>query len=152
MSLFEKRVRKGQGSDKLSRDEFRRRFLASYVDPRFDGERDAVARLEAIAYGAYSEGRKAPHTEKAGPEFADPDYDISTEWLAARARLRAAQARHDDTKPPGRVLVVCASDRNEGTCPGEMSKSFRLAGLVAEVAREARMDVDTLDLSLVTAE
>ena len=153
MSLLNKRVRTGQAPPKLSRDEFRLRYLAAYSDPAFDAERAAIERLADIAYEAYAEGRKAPHTQKAGAEFEDPDYDLSTEWLAARARLKKAKERHDDLSAPGRVLVVCGSDRNDGTCPGEMSKSFRLSTIVTEVLRdEAKLDVDLLDLSLITSE
>jgi multimeric flavodoxin WrbA len=153
MSLFSKDVRKGQAPPKLSREEFRHRYFASFVDPAFAAERAAIERLEAIAYDAYAEGRKAPFTKKAGPEFEDPSYDLSVDWLAARARLREAEARHDDVAAPSRVLVVCGSDRNDGTCPGEMSKTFRLSTIVAEILRdEARFDVDVLDLSLMTSE
>jgi multimeric flavodoxin WrbA len=153
MGLFEKDVRKGQVAEKLSRDEFRRRYLGRFVDPAFNVERAAIDRLEAIAYDAYANGRKAPHTEKAGSEFADPDYDLSTDWLAARARLQKAKEQHDDALQAGRVLVICGSDRNDGTCPGEMSKSFRLSNLVSDVLRdEGKLEVDLLDLSLVTSE
>src|SRR5690349_5121126 len=65
-------VRKGQAPEQLSRDLFSTRFRAAFVDPAFDHEDAAIARLEEIAWSAYVEGRKAPHTEKAGPSFADP--------------------------------------------------------------------------------
>jgi multimeric flavodoxin WrbA len=145
-------VRKGQSPGKLSRDEFHARYLARFVDPAFDGTRREIARLAEIAWDGYAKGRKAPHTEKAGPDFADPTYDLSTDWLTARAKLKKAKERHDDRGTPGRVLVVCASDRNDGTCPGEMSKSFRLARIVSDVLDEERLDVDVLDLSLLTSE
>lgn len=35
------------------------------------------------AWDAYSHSRKSPITRKAGPGFADPDYEISVDWLAA---------------------------------------------------------------------
>ena len=153
MSLLPKGVRKGQAPGRLSREEFRTRYLAGFVDPAFDGEREAIARLEAIAYEAYAAGRKAPLRQKAGPEFEDPTYELSVDWLAARARLRKAKERFEDVAAPSRVLVVCGSDRNDGTCPGEMSKSFRLSTVVADVLRsEARLEVDLLDLSLITSE
>jgi multimeric flavodoxin WrbA len=153
MTLFSKDVRKGQAPPKLPREEFRRRYLARFVDPAFDGERAAIERLEAVAYDAYAHGRKAPRTQKAGPEFADPDYDLSTDWLTTRARLQKAKARQEEPSAPGRVLVICSSDRNDGTCPGEISKSFRLSNVVGDILREeANLDVDLLDLSLVTSE
>ena len=153
MAPFSTDVRKGQAPARLSRDEFRKRYLATFADPAFDAEWTAIERLEAIAYDAYIGGRKAPLTQKAGPEFHDPSYDLSSEWLAARARLRKAEEQYRDPAAAGRVLVICGSDRNDGTCPGEMSKSFRLSNLVAEAVRdEAHLDVDLLDLSLVTSE
>ena len=146
-------VRTGQSAGKLSRDEFRARYLAKFVDPAFDGARAEIDRVEEIAWDGYANSRKSPHTEKAGPEFADPTFDLSTDWLAARARLKKAKARYEDRSTPGRVLVVCASDRNDGTCPGEMSKSFRLAGIVSDVLTgDEKMEVDLLDLSLLTSE
>src|SRR5690349_1237977 len=95
-----KDVRKGQAPDKLGRDEFRLRFLQSFGDPAFEPERDALGRLEAIAWQAYQEGRKAPVTQKAGPEFADPEYDLSVEWKANRDRLRELAAIHKDPASP----------------------------------------------------
>jgi hypothetical protein len=47
----------------------------------------------AAAWDAYSHSRKAPRTRKAGAEFADPDYDLSVDWLAARAAIADAQRR-----------------------------------------------------------
>jgi hypothetical protein len=35
------------------------------------------------------------------------------------------------------VLVVCGSPRNDGSCPGEMSKTFRLARLCSDTLVEA---------------
>src|SRR5688572_11552940 len=78
MSLIPKGVRKGQAPSALGRDEFSRRYLRMFVDPAFDGERAAISRLEEIAYSAYIEGRKAPSRQKAGPEFEDPNYELST--------------------------------------------------------------------------
>jgi len=71
--------RKGQYPGKLSRDGFRAHFEKSFVDPLFAPERDAIARLEAIAWDAYSQSRKAPITRKAGPGFTDPNYDLSVD-------------------------------------------------------------------------
>jgi multimeric flavodoxin WrbA len=146
------KVRKGQAPGKLSRELFRERFLYSYFDPAFNAERDAIERLEAIAWDAYINGRKAPITQKAGPEFADPHFDLAVEWLETRKRLQQAAARQKDPATKSRVLVVCAAARNDGTCPGEMSKSFRLASLAREVLEGADIDVDLLDLSLLSSE
>jgi multimeric flavodoxin WrbA len=109
-------------------------------------------RLEEIAWNNYVDSRKAPVTRKAGPEFADPDYDLSVEWIAARERIRQAEARQKDASAPSRVLVICAAARNDGTCPCELSKTFRLSTLAAEILKGDGIDVDLLDLSLLTSE
>ena len=145
-------VRKGQAPEKLSREEFGRRFRASFVDPAFRAEDAGIARLETIAWAAFDEGRKAPLTRKAGPGYADPDYDLSLDWIEARARLEQAQKTWADPLTKTRALVVCGSPRNDGSCPGEISKTFRLAGWVREELAEARLEVDLLDLSLLTSE
>ena len=150
--------RHGMPDPALTRDEFRRRWLRQFVDPAFDRLRGQIDALEAVAWDAYSAGRKAPRTRKAGAEFADPDYDLSVDWLEARAAIVAAQRRHDDPAAPSRVLIVNGSPRSEHTCPGEMSKSWRLV----EVARRAieawtrdtghRCEIEILDLSRLASE
>jgi multimeric flavodoxin WrbA len=145
-------VRKGQAPEGLTREAFGERFRQAFFDPAFEVERDAIRRIEVIAWHAYSEARKSPLRRKAGPEFADPDYDLSVEWLATRDRLRQAEARQKDPATPSRVLVVCGSPRNDGTCPGEMSKTFRLSGLCCDTLAEAGIEADLLDLSLLTSD
>ena len=144
-------VRKGQAPAPLARNEFHIRFMQSFYDPAYQAEQEALRRLEKIAFEAYSEGRKAPRTQKAGPEFADPDYDLSIEWRATRDKLIAAQKRWGDNATASRVLLVCGSSRNDGTCPGEISKTFRLVQLAKEVLEQASIEVDVLDLSLLTS-
>lgn len=145
-------VRKGQFPGKLSREAFRAHFQQSFVDPLFAPERTAIARLEAIAWQAYQESRKAPMTRKAGPEYADPDYDLSVDWLTARAAVIEAEKRQKDPATPSQVLVICAAARNDGSCPGEMSKTYRLARHAAAMLANASFVVDFLDLSRLTSE
>ena len=144
-------VRKGQAPPPHPRDVFRERFLAQFHDPAFGAEKAALDRIEAIAWDGFEQGRKAPVTRKAGPEFADPDYDLSTEWYDARQRLLAAADRWKDPATRSRVLVICASPRNDGTCPGEMSKTFRLSKIAMEILSPT-IEVDLLDLSLLTSD
>ena len=145
-------VRKGQAPGKLTRDEFSKRFQHDYVDPRFDGERQSIARIEQIAWDNYVDSHKAPLTVKAGAGYADPDYDLSIEWVEARRRIRAAAERQQDAATRSRALVICASARNDGTCPGEISKTFRLSNLAMQELAGAGIDTDFLDLSLLTSE
>ncbi len=145
-------IRKGQAPAQLDRAEFSLRFRASFIDPEFRAEDSAIARLEEIAWRAYADSRKAPLTQKAGAGYADPDYDLSVEWIATKHRIDEAQLRWADPATPSRVLVICGSARNDGTCPGEISKTFRLLGIARETLEQAAIHVDVLDLSLLTSE
>jgi multimeric flavodoxin WrbA len=145
-------VRKGQWAGMHPRDVFRERFRARFFDPAFRAEDESISRLEQIAWDAYNDGRKAPVTRKAGPEFQDPDYDLSVEWYEARNRLRAAQAKQSDPASPSRVLVVCSAPRNDGTCPGEVSKTWRLSQLCVDVLQASGLEPDLLDLSQLTSD
>jgi multimeric flavodoxin WrbA len=145
-------IRKGQSPGHIDRSEFRLRFMQPFQDPAFGAEADALARLEAIAWDAYDEGRKSPVTRKAGPGYADPDYDLSVDWLEAKARLDAAQAAWGRAETRSRVLLVNGSPRNDGTCPGEVSKTWRMARIAQRTLDAAGIEVDLLDLSLVTSE
>src|SRR3569832_585677 len=140
-------VRKGQAPAKLTRSQFHERFMNDFLDPAYQAEAPGLARIEEIAWKAYEDGRKAPLTRKAGPGFEDPDYDLSVQWLETRDRLIAAHQRWSDTASPARVLVECGASRNDCTCPGEMSKSFRLAQLAREVLTTHAVETDLLDLS-----
>ena len=144
--------RTGQAPPPLSRDEFSKRFQLTFYDPAFLKEADAIARLEAIAWDAYTDDRKAPLTAKAGRGFADPEYQLSVEWRETRDKLLEAEKRQKDPKTKSRVLVICGSSRNDGSCPGEMSKTFRLAKMAEETLRKKKIEVDLLDLSRLTSE
>ncbi len=145
-------IRTGQAPAPLTRAAFHERFSLRYYDPAFAVESEAIARLEEIAWQALQEGRKALVTQPAGPGFADPTYKVSVQWLDTRARLRTAQQRWQDSATPSRVLLVCGSARNDGTCPGEISKTWRLTQLAQQVLQAEGVETDVLDLSLVTSE
>ena len=145
-------VRKGQAQELMPRDEFARRFRELFYDPAYRAHDATIAEMEAIAWDAYKEGRKAPVTQKAGPEFADPDYDLSVEWRETRERVLEADARRRDPASRSRVLVVCASSRNDGTCPGEVSKTYRLSQAVCGQLQDDSIEPDFLDLSRITSD
>lgn len=145
-------IRTGQAPAPLDRVKFSERFLGTYIDPAFRAEDQAISRLEEIAWQAYMEGRKAPLTQKAGPGYANPDYDLSTEWVATKKRIDDAQLAWADAAGKSKVLLICGSARNDGTCPGEISKTFRLLELAREVLMQAEITPDVLDLSLLNSE
>jgi multimeric flavodoxin WrbA len=144
--------RKGMPSPHLTAAEYRERFLSQFRDPAFDAVRGELDRIAGIAWDGYDKGRKSPFTRKAGPEFADPDYDLSADWLAAREAIRAAQARHDAPGGPSRILLINGAARSEHTCPGEMSKSYRLTAIARDVVAAAGIDAEILDLSRLASE
>jgi multimeric flavodoxin WrbA len=74
------------------------------------------------------------------------------DWLAAREAILAAQRRHDDVSETPRILIINSSARSEHTCPGEMSKTWRLVKLAEPVFVEMGLAVDILDLSRLTSE
>jgi multimeric flavodoxin WrbA len=147
------RVRKGQLDVSLSRAEFARRFHANFFDPRFARAPWAIEVLTEIAWRNYQEDRKAPRTVAAGRGFADPDYQLSMEWLDTRDRIHAAQRRHVRRGGPTRVLLINGSSRNDQTCPGEMSKTHRLLTIAKRTLDGTRgIETEVLDLSRLTAE
>jgi multimeric flavodoxin WrbA len=145
-------VRKGQGDVKLTRAQFEQRIGERFYDPEFDAVRGEIARVVEVAWKTYDEYHKSPRKRKAGPGFADPDFELPIEWLDARERILEAERRQKDPKSPSRVLLVCGAARHDQTCPGEMSKSFRLAKLARERIEAAGSECDFLDLSLLTAQ
>jgi multimeric flavodoxin WrbA len=145
-------IRKGQAHWPMSREEFAERFRARFFDPAFGEAIGAIDALLDVAWNNYRQSRKSPRTRKAGPTFADPDYDLSLDWLRARAELRKAERLHGNRRTRNRVLLICASSRNDKTCPGEISKTFRLTQIAQRALRTARCEVDLLDLSVLTSD
>src|SRR5918999_1903448 len=146
-------VRKGQGDIKLSRDEFERRLRERFYDPSFDSVRGEIDRIVDVAWRSYDEYHKSPRKRKAGPDFADPEFELPIEWLETRERVLEAGRRQQDPRTPRRVLLINGAPRHDQTCPGEMSKTFRLAQLAREIVISAAdFECDFLDLSLLTAQ
>ena len=145
--------RKGMPDPQLTEGEFRRRFHAQFQDPAFEGLRDELERVAGAAWDGYSCARKSARTRQAGPGFADPGYELATEWLEARAAVHEAHKRHDDRASPAHFLLINGSGRSEHTCPGEMSKSYRLLQIAREVI-ETQHDttVVVLDLARLASE
>jgi multimeric flavodoxin WrbA len=145
-------VRKGQGDVKLTREEFERRLRERFYDPGFEKVDRQIADVIDVAWKAYDEYHKSPRTRKAGPGFADPDFELPIEWLETRERIQEAERQHKDATRRSRVLLVSGAARHDQTCPGEMPKTYRLASLAREEIERAGAECDFLDLSLLTAE
>jgi hypothetical protein len=103
-----------------------RSSFRSSADPAFANKEALIDELMETAWDGYRKARKSPITQKAGPEFADPDCDLSVDWLAARNAIDDAQTRHEGVRP-NRVLLICGAARNDKTCPARTLASNELA-------------------------
>ncbi len=65
----------------------------------------------------------------------------AVEWLEARDHILEAQRRYDDPGARSRILLIAGAARHDQTCPGEMSKTFRLVELARTVDRSGRLRV-----------
>ena len=151
-SLVVPEPRKGQGDVKLSHGEFARRIRERFCDSAFDTVQAELERVIDVAWQVYDDYRKSPLKRPAGEGFANPQLELPVEWLETRASIHAAEARYRDRSRAPRVLLVCGAARHDQTCPGEMSKSFRLTSIAREEFSRASVDCDFLDLSLQTAQ
>ena len=146
-------IRKEMPGVELTREQFSQRMQQQFSDPAFDGIRSDVDRIIEAAWQGYSNYRKAPHTQPAGPGYADPTYQLSVEWTEASRRVKEAERRQKDPASPSRILLINGAARSEHSCPGETSKTWRLATLAREVfEREKGLEIELLDLSRLVSE
>lgn len=145
-------VRTGQGDVKLTRDEFEKRLRERFYDPAFQTVERQIADVVDVAWKVYDEYHKSPRKRKAGPGFANPDFELPIEWLDTHERILQAERERKDTARPGRVLLISGAARHDQTCPGEMSKTFRLASQAREGIEREGLHCDFLDLSHLTAQ
>jgi multimeric flavodoxin WrbA len=137
----------------LDKAAFAERLKAHFYDPAFAPLAGSVDRIVDAAWDAYDNSRKSPRTRRAGKGFADPDYEISVEWLATRAAIAKAERQQRSAGSRSRILLINGSPRSDHTCPGEMSKSFRLVEIAQRVIEAERgFEVEILDLSRLTSE
>jgi multimeric flavodoxin WrbA len=146
-------VRKGMPDVKLSKEEFTRRAQERFYDPAFDAVAPEIEKIIDIAWKNYTEYHKSPRTRAAGPGFSDPSFKLPVEWLETRKNIQQAEKRQKNAKSHSRILLINGSTRSDQTCPGEMSKTFRLAKIAERViAAEKGFEVDFLDLSRLASE
>lgn len=137
----------------LNEAKFKLRYKEKFADPNFTQMSAEIDKLADIAWENYHLGRKAPITQKAGEGFLDPDYQLSTDWLKTQAEMQVAQAEHDNPAGPRRILLINGSDRNDQTCPGEISKSSRLLEVAQEIFQDSPdTEIEILNLNEITSE
>lgn len=120
------KVRKGMPSVALDKAEFARRMRQHFYDQAFDSLEVEICKIVDAAWENYDNSRKSPRTRRAGAGFADPSYELSVEWIATREAIRRVERRQKSPASKSRILLINSSPRNDQTCPGEMSKTYRL--------------------------
>ncbi|RTL90916.1 MAG: flavodoxin family protein [Hyphomicrobiales bacterium] len=145
-------VRKGMPDPTLDEVQFRQRFASQFQDPAFDSLSAELECIASAAWDAYTNARKSPRAVKAGEEFADPEYELASDWLRAHSAIELARLRHDDPSGPTRLLLINGSSRSEHTCPGEMSKSWRLVEIAKARFDAAGAHTCVLDLARLASE
>ena len=98
------KVRTGQTPTKLTKEEYLKRWRQRFDDPAFMSKNSDLDAIAEIAWAAYEDERKSPRTRKAGPGFADPEYELSVEWLEARQAIIDAQKRQESPNAASRVF------------------------------------------------
>jgi multimeric flavodoxin WrbA len=152
-SLPEIRIRKEMPDVALTREAFAHRWRKRFCDPALESLSTEIDRIIKAAWNAYEAGRKAPHTREAGEGYADPGYQLSVDWIEASRRIKEAEQRQKNPASAPRILVINGAARSEHTCPGETSKTWRLAMIAYEIfAQEPQLEIEMLDLSRLVSE
>ena len=147
------KVRKGMPSVQLTQEEFSKRARERFYDPTFDAVAPEIERVIAVAWKNYTEYHRNPRKRRAGRGFSDPDFSLPIEWLETRKAIQQAETRQHSPKSNSRILLINGSTRSNQTCPGEMSKTFRLAKIAEKVLSGNKgFEVDFLDMSRLASE
>ena len=137
----------------LTKEQFRERFYARFYDPAFDAVKAELEKVFETAWDGYIVYRKSPRTREAGPGYANPQQKLPLEWLETKARIDASEKKQKDPNSPSRILIVNGSTRSEHTCPGEISKTRRLAQAAKKfIEAMPGFEVDFLDISTLADE
>jgi len=146
-------VRRQEKYVPLTREQFHERFFERFYDPAFDKVKPELEKIFEIAWDGYISYRKSPKMKEAGEGFANPKFKLPVEWLETRAKLQAAEKKQKDPKSPSRILIINGSTRTEHSCPGEISKTRRLAQEAQKTILSLKgFEVDFLDISQLAYE
>ena len=130
------KVRTGTPSVQLSKDQFSKRARERFYDPSFTAVSAEIDRAIEVAWKNYREYHKSPRTKRAGAGFSDIEFQLPVEWLQAREKIKQAEAGQKNARAKSRILLINGSSRSDQTCPGEMSKTYRLAKMARKSHRQ----------------
>src|SRR5262245_35218186 len=147
------KVRKGTPSVQLSKSEFAARVRNRFYDPTFEIVTEEIDKIIDVAWTNYNEYHKSPRKRPAGQAFDDPKFELPVEWFETRHAIAQAERQQKNRRSKSRILLINGSTRSDHTCPGEMSKTFRLTKMAERVILGASgFEVDLLDLSRLASE
>ena len=146
------KIMTGQIDVTLSEIEFKKRMREKFYDPSYKTVETELEKVIHVAWNNYIEYHRSPIVKAAGKNFSDPQFKLASEWLETHFKLKKAAIVQKKSKKKSKILVICGSPRNDQTCPGEMSKTFRLAKIAEKEIHAANFECDFLDLSRLTSE
>src|SRR5258706_3489541 len=100
------KVRKEMPDVALTREQFTQRIREQFYDPAFDPLSPEIDRIIGVAWDGYDQGHKAPRTQKAGPGYADPNYNLSVERIGTSGRIKDEKHRTKEPAPPSPILLI----------------------------------------------
>jgi len=146
------RVRTGQGSVALTKEEFRERWLARFATRRSRRRRTRSSVFSPSRGTATSTTARAAEAAR-GPGIRGARPGAPAEWLDTRAAIRRAQRQQSKKTGRSRVLLIC---RRVAQRPDVSRRDVEDVphGEVARAAIEAArgFEVDLLDLSRLASE
>src|SRR6202008_882823 len=108
-----------------------------HEDPAFKDVAGPLSEVAEVAWKNYIEYHKSPNTRKASGPFARPNFELPREWLDTRRRIQEADRIQRRKSSRSRILLINGSARSSQTCPGEMSKTYRLAKIAQRAIESA---------------
>ncbi len=139
-------VRRGMPSVQLDKREFKKRFQAKFYDPVFEPLQAEIDKIADAARIAYDEYHTTPRAE-GRRRLCRSELRGGGRMAETRANIQAAERRQKNSKSPSRVLIVNGSSRSEHTCPGEMSKTYRLVTIAKQVVEKTRASKSRCSIS-----
>ena len=145
-------VRKGQGDVKLTREEFERRLRERFYDPAFQNVERQMPRSSTSPGTPTTSTARVRARGRRAPASPIPSSSCRSSGSRRASGFNRPSANRGCDAVPAVCLLVCGAARHDQTCPGEMSKTFRLASQAREEIERAGLQCDLLDLSLLTAQ
>lgn len=146
------KIRKGQPSTVLSKADYEKRWRQQFPDQAFANVTEELKSVFEASWTFYETQKKYVESAPIGTGYQNPEFQAPVAWLRTKKKMEDAQFRNRDLTQRKRILVVCASSRNEHTCPSEVSKSSRLAKRAQELVERSGLECSLIDLSEMTAE